>query len=294
MEGLIFEDTSELVEMVGVSFKDCPNKCRDGYFIDPYKHKRIPCSYCSSKREQVVKKGLQDKDTHKSITELLNLPNSFSGINFDADTVIPNFMLKKLEEGSVLEVKEKLRSLIQDISVGVLPITSLMFNLGSKASENNFICPYLLRAYNSGKSVVPMLSLPELCELRNNMELGIKTDELSYADLVSREVCIIVIDTGATKGSINAVKGLMQLRANKELSTIIFTNAWGYSVLELCSEDDYESKNLATLYSVKYNEKYQEEQRERKEKLGTSSAGNTLVGMDSETFKNLMSPSKTF
>lgn len=296
MEELLFEQEDKFVEMDGLSFKDCPNHCKDGYYVDPYKHKKILCPYCSDKRKEAIQYGLQDKKTNKSIEEILNLPSSFSGINFSVDTVIPNFMLKNLEEDSVVQVKEKLRSLMNDISVGVVPDYSIMFNLGDKAVENNFVCPYLLRAYNSGKSVVPMINLIELCSLRNDMENGIKpiNGELSYMDLLNREVCVIVIDTGATRYSINAVKGLMQLRANRDLSTIIFTNAWGYYIFELCSEDDYKSKNLATLYSVKYNEKYKDTQNERQKQLGTSKTNNTMIGMDSESFKNLMSPKKSF
>lgn len=296
LEEPILEQVKDVVEMDGLSFKDCPNRCRNGYYIDPYKHKKILCSYCSDKRKKTIQYGLQDKKTNKSIEEILNLPNSFSGINFSVDTVIPNFMLKNLEEDSVNEVKEKMRELMNDIAIGVVPDYSIMFNLGSKATENNFICPYLLRAYNAGKTVTPMINLLDLCRLRNDMEIGVKHSdgELSYNDLLTKEVCIIVIDTGATRNSINAVKGLMQLRANKDLSTIIITNAWGYYILELCSEDDYKAKNLATLYSVKYNEKYKETEKERTEQLGSTKSNNTMIGMDSESFRNLMSPKKSF
>ena len=62
----------------------------------------------------------------------------------------------------------------------------------------------------------------------------------------------MVIDAGATYTSLLAVKGLVQLRAQKLKPTIIFTNQWNNYVRDICSEDDYECYNLATLYSIEY------------------------------------------
>ena len=37
-----------------VSFKDCPNNCIKGYIFDPYKHKKVICTYCEEKRKSLL------------------------------------------------------------------------------------------------------------------------------------------------------------------------------------------------------------------------------------------------
>lgn len=36
-------------------FCKCPNGCIDGYYVDPYKHKKLRCEYCSSLVKEDVK-----------------------------------------------------------------------------------------------------------------------------------------------------------------------------------------------------------------------------------------------
>lgn len=239
-----------------MSFKDCPNHCVDGKIIDPYKHKRIPCPYCTEKRQKFAKGDLTDKKTGKTISELLDLPVSYTGNEFNEELVIPEFARKIMTKESVNDVLGKLRELITDISIGKLPSCSLMFNLGKKANEVNFIYPYLIKGYVSGRSLVPLVTLTDLCQLRLAFEGSTYSANLeksyNYNDLIKRDICVIVIDAGATYTSLLAVKGLLQLRAQQLKPTIIFTNQWNNYVRDMCSEDNYECYNLATLYSIEY------------------------------------------
>ena len=161
-----------------------------------------------------------------------------------------------MTESSVDNVLSKLRELITDISIGKLPSCSLMFNLGKKSNEINFIYPYLIKGYVSGRSLVPLVTLTDLCQLRLEFEGSTYSVHLdksyNYNDLINRDICIVVIDAGATYTSLLAVKGLLQLRAQKLKPTIVFTNQWNGYVRDICSEDDYECYNLATLYSIEY------------------------------------------
>lgn len=284
-----------------ISFKDCPNKCIDGRIFDPYTHKKTICKYCADKRLKFAKGDLTDSTSGKTISELLNLPTSYTGNEYNEELVIPNFARKELKSETVDLVLAKMRELMTNMSIGKLPDYSIMFNLGKKANEANFVYPYLIKGYISGRSLVPLVSLPDLCQLRLQYEgspfcIEFKKD-YTYNDLIERDVCVIVIDAGATITSLLAVKGLMQLRSQKLKSTILFTNSWNRYVRDLCSEDNYKCYNLATLYSVDYG-KTQEDGVSSDETYSTGSqmsptAQNNGYGMTSDAFRNLMTPKNT-
>ena len=232
-----------------ISFPDCPNHCSGGYMIDPYNHTKRLCSYCANKRSNVVRRDVVDKETGKTISELLKLPISFAGKEYQADTVIPTFARKCLTKESIEYVLTELRNLINKTSVGELPSYSLLFNLGKYACENNFIYPYLLRAYKAGLSVAPLLTSLELMRLRSRYESGLEDD---FGDYLDKQVCVVVLDAGANYLEVMAVKGLMQLRASKDLPTIIFTGYWQSRIRDLIGQDDYLGYNLAKLIAIEF------------------------------------------
>lgn len=279
-----------------MSFKDCPNHCVDGKIVDPYSHKRVLCRYCAEKREKFAKNDTTDKATGKTISELLNLPVSYTGNEFKEELVLPEFARKTMVKESIDTVLSKLKELMTDISIGNLPSHSVMFNLGKKANEVNFIYPYLIRGYVSGKSLVPLVTLTDLCQLRLAFEgstYSVNLDKnYNYNDLINRDICIVVIDAGATYTSLLAVKGLLQLRAQQLKPTIIFTNQWNNYVRDMCSEDNYNCYNLATLYSIEYTNTTKDDgvnstvnQVDNQMSPTTQSRG---FGMSSDTLRNLM------
>ena len=235
-----------------VSFPECPNHCVGGYMFDPYTHRKKICGYCAEKRSHVVRRDIVDKNSGKTVAELLKLPLSFAGKEYQADTVIPTFARKYIDDDSLERVLVELRNLINKVSVGALPEHSIMFNLGKYACENNFIYPFLLRVYKAGLSVAPMLTSIELMQMRSLYESGLDSD---FGDYLDKQVCVVVIDAGANYKEVMAVKGLMQLRANRELPTIIFTGYWQRFVWDLIADDEYTGYNLAKLISVNYIDK---------------------------------------
>ena len=281
-----------------ISFKDCPNKCIDGKIFDPYTHKKTLCPYCADKRMRFARGDLKDSGTGKTISEMLNLPTSYTGNEYEEDLVIPQFARKELKDDSVSLVLTKMRELMTGMSIGKLPECSIMFNLGKKANEANFVYPYLIKGYVAGRTLVPLVSLPDLCQLRLQYEgspfsVGIHKG-YNYNDLIERDVCVIVIDAGATNVSLLAVKGLMQLRSQKLKPTILFTNSWNKYVRDLCSEDNYKCFNLATLYSVEYGKTMQDNaEAVLDEKVSSNTVGTDLNSsheMSSVDFNKLMTP----
>ena len=235
-----------------VSFKDCPNQCVDGFIVDPYIHKKLVCPYCEEKRKELVfQRGTAE---NADISKLLNIDKSFIGITFDADSVIPNYAKKVITPASLTRVTEAMEDLLAKASVGELPEYSILFNFGAKCNEMNFLYPLLTRYYLAGVSLTPLLSCIDIALLRNSIDnqyMGYEDPtELTYMDLIKRDLCVINIDAGATKSNIGAVKGLMQLRARQRKPTIIVTNVWGTNIKALYGDIDDYSYHIARLHTI--------------------------------------------
>lgn len=286
MKEPIFKSEEKMVTARGtmLSFDGCPNKCIDGFYIDPYKHKKRKCLYCEDKRKQLVKEEIALTD-EATIREQLNIGASFVGYGTNSiDSVIPEFAAKVMEPASVSEVLTKMRELVEKVSVGEMPSYSIMFNLGKKAFEMNFIYPYMMRAYMSGLTVCPLIDELDLSVLRNEYEAGISA---TYTDYLKRDICVVVISAGATNKAVGVVKGLMQQRAYKDKPTLIVTNFYGSAIYDMCTEDDVHCNNLATPYSITYLKKFLDNEQKREETLGNKRQV-SQVGLSTKDFNSLM------
>lgn len=238
MSEKLFETNQGVVKTSNsiLSFEDCPNKCRDGYYIDPYKHKRVKCTYCENKRKQLAQSKVQ-LDGDKSIQTLLNIPNMLSGYgSLQFATIIP----VDSQYFSFEEPINYMQSLFEKASSGDCSEESLLFNLGKVSCVRNFINPYLMRAYIGGATVSPYITARDVFNLiRKEAGLLATNDEvvtdyiddyivsnLKYNDLLTSDICVVHITTGSLYTQVRAVKGLMQMRASNNKSTIIFTDAW--------------------------------------------------------------------
>lgn len=238
MSEKLFESNQGVVKTSNsiLSFEDCPNKCIDGYYIDPYKHKRVKCTYCENKRKQLAQSKVQ-LDGDKSIQTLLNIPNMLSGYgSLQFATIIPI----DSQYFSFDEPINYMQSLFEKASSGDCSEESLLFNLGKVSCVRNFINPYLMRAYIGGATVSPYITARDIFNLiRKEAGLlaisdGVVTDyiddyivsNLKYNDLLTSDICVVHITTGSLYTQVRAVKGLMQMRASNNKSTIIFTDAW--------------------------------------------------------------------
>lgn len=238
MSEKLFESNQGVVKTSNsiLSFSDCPNKCIDGYYIDPYKHKRVKCTYCENKRKQLAQSKVQ-LEGDNSIQTLLNIPNMLSGYgSLQFATIIP----VDSQYFSFEEPINYMQSLFEKASSGDCSEESLLFNLGKVSCVRNFINPYLMRAYIGGATVSPYITARDVFNLiRKEAGLlalndGVVTDyiddyivsNLKYNDLLTSDICVVHITTGSLYTQVRAVKGLMQMRASNNKSTIIFTDAW--------------------------------------------------------------------
>lgn len=223
----------------------CPNGCIDGYYIDPYTHKRVICTHCLEKRRKEA--------NTTELTEKLNLPPSLCGGNFTPDAIISDSQKKNMDLQSVEEVLNKCKELIRDVSIGEVPDESILFNFGSRCKENNFIAPFMRKAYSGGISLTRVLTPLDIVKSRRVYSTGIEDDTVEdYEDILSKQVCMIIIDAGTSYDEVLAIKGVVQLRGMRNLPTIMVTHVWNKYVSQLYNEDSDKSYSLATLYSIKY------------------------------------------
>lgn len=246
--------------LIRVSFPNCPYKCSNGVLFNPYNSVTTPCPYCEEKRKEKIQNTQQEED-EKSIYEVLRITQQFTGSDYNFKRVIPDYAVKYVTEESLETVEKFLNEFMLAIGIGEYPEHSIMFNLGKKANAESVIIPYMLKAYENGLKVAPLLDTVSLCKMRHDLEeygynFAFSAEwGSSFNDYVNADICIVQIDTGVTQNGIDNVKGLMQLRATKNKPTYVFTNAWGSRIMDLCSEDEIKVKNLAYLVSVEYIKK---------------------------------------
>lgn len=291
------------------SFKDCPFKCVDGYYVNPYQHKRVKCPYCADKRKQLANETIQLEGTDTT-KKMLNLPDSFVGYgSFEMSTIIPDSQSKFLKPESVEEVSKVLSDLLNQASIGVASEDSLLVNLGLNAYPTNFIYSYLMRSYISGMTVSPFLTARDVFLLLDYETNSITDDVLDlgsnisvrYKDLLKTDVCVIHITTGANYSHVRAVKGLMQMRAHNNKSTLVFTDAWWFNnsssterylrfSLESLYSEDVQSKAVAKLVKVSYKQGGSNASENGEEVPKGVKPTSSTVGMSKNQLNNLLSP----
>lgn len=225
-----------------MSFDGCPNRCRDGFYIDPYRHKRVRCDYCYDLRKRFVKSAVA-VDGDKTISKALRLEASFLGYgSFDQDSIWPKERLNRLDRSSVSFVQFILKRMIEQVSLGVAIGSSILLNFGEKAHSQNFISPFLVRSYISGLSTSPMLTGRDLVCMREYesgvLGSGLVKDyaDLSYSEATRTDTCLVYLDAGSDSSAVMAAKGLMQLRAWSGKSTVILTDYYGKDIFNMCED----------------------------------------------------------
>lgn len=260
---------------------NCPNKCVDGYYFDPYNHKRVLCQYCAEKRKKDV------REEPENIVELLNLPKTYTGYGiFDRDSVIRPSQRKQMSDTSVDRLLNKMQELVEDIAVGVVPDKSILLNAGRNPVYNSFVCAYLVKGYMAGVAVYRYITAYDIyCYRRNNRD----TDRDEYEKILNADVLLVYLDAGLTYEELNTVAGVVQLRARFGKPTIMVTAHWSRILDRICSEDG--DLELAELYSVEYLKNTDDSVLS----VGTNNKGKkeAVFGVTKEEFQAMFSPKST-
>lgn len=246
MDDKIFKSQEKVSVSDGMlSFDGCPNRCRHGYYVDPYKHKRVRCDHCFELRKQLVQERVQ-LSSGTSIAKELRLPESFTGYcNFEFDSLWTKAERDRLEPQSVDFVEQVMKALMERVSLGEPVNSSILLNLGRKAHTQQFIAPFLVRSYISGLTTVPFLSSLDVLRLRRaqseEMPEGWRAKYwgIKYEDILNYDTCLVYVDAGAgsdKEHELMAVKGLVQLRAWNGKSTIILTDYFSLRMFEIVED----------------------------------------------------------
>lgn len=241
----IFEQNAPLKASEDLmSFEGCPNQCRHGFYVDPYRHKRVRCEYCFDLRKKLARNAVSVGDD-RAVGKLLHLDPSFMGYgNFESGSLWTKYALRALEPGSVKFVGFVMQRLIEQVSLGEPLGASIVLNLGKNARSQNFIAPFLVRSYISGLSTAPLVTGLDVSKLRAK-ELGALPDGhlkkyagLWYSDILETDTCLVYLDADSGVAGIKAAKGLMQLRALQARSTVVLTDAYEKELHDMCTDHD--------------------------------------------------------
>lgn len=237
-------------------FTKCPYNCSNGKVFNVALKRLEPCPHCMQIREEEIKLNqTQDKNEDTiSLCEKFNLRRSLVGLNFDMDMLIPDFLKKFIVPSSYNEVSTLLNTMLGDISIRENLTNSLILNLGTRVNYDLYAYHYIMRAYKAGMSVVPYISARELYTLRQRANDYVDNDKLEYNyDAYTRsDVCIIFMDSGITTQEIKGVHGLMLLRSQRDLPTLVFMTAKHWSINLMLNRGTNNDKSSAKLVTLRY------------------------------------------
>lgn len=247
-----------MIQELTVYDKDCPYHCSKGILFHPRTHQHIRCPHCSQLRQEAVYNV--DTQTNKdSIESKLGLHERLVGKTEYSFESLFRSGTCFMESESLNEVKGYLDSLISELSVGELPKYSMLFNLGARVYEENFVNPILIRAYLSGIDTAPLQTVNSISKMRRSVESQeYSNDELvsAYEKCLEASLCVVVLDEGITKGGINAVSGFVAQRGRLHKPTILLTLSVDSEILfNFATSEGYYDYSVPRLISVKYKKR---------------------------------------
>ena len=242
-----------------MSNTDCPYNCNNGKVFNVAIKQFVTCPHCGEIRAKEVSEDKVFDLVDVSLSDKLHLRKPVTGLNFSMSCVIPEYARRELDLSSVDEVEKILQNLTNSAVLGEIPHESYLINLGSKANIDAFVYQYVMKSYKAGVSVAPFVTAFDILRIRaedERTEFVAEESEddgrIHLVDLIKPELCIVLIDTGATQREVDAVRGLMQLRARDNLPTIVFTLYWQRRLSHMCHDSDEALYRLAKLVTVKY------------------------------------------
>ena len=207
---------------------NCPYNCGTDYRVyDPRLGKMLPCPYCSKRVADAVDRNL-DAETGETLSEQLGIPD----VRYSWERIIPKVSREHLDKEKAEDTREAYEALLVTLGEpGKRLDRSYVFGLTEKGEIVNAAAPLLYAAARAGRSVAKLTTATEY----NTMLLRNSLDELD--ELQNKDITVMVVDHGATKEAILAVKGLLEIRAIKGKPTILVSSSPMNALSTLCSFD---------------------------------------------------------
>lgn len=263
--------------------------CMNGRVMNTVLGRFEPCPFCKEKRKEEVRTGVVTDSTtgeERNLCELLHLRKSMIGLAYSFEALVPDAKAGYFTKESMRKADEALQDLVSKATIGEAPSDSYLFSLGYRANIGLFAYQYMMRAYKAGLTVAPFVTGADVLRMRTSETYGRlhmkleymekQDDTATFSDLVDRDICVILFDSGCTFAEFQEVAGLMQLRARYDRPTILFTLSSFKQIQMLVQdgEDGYERYALAKHVALEYRKpEYEQQQRD----LTDSSAGATMT-----------------
>lgn len=243
--------------LVNVTDEKCPYGCVNGVIFHPRKHRSSACPHCSQVRKDIVynNSGFKSEET---IEKKLGIQERLVGKSEYSFDSIFRINMDRFESASVSYVKGELDKLISDLSLGDLPKYSILFNLGDRVYEENFVNPILIRAYLAGINVTPLLSVYEISTLRRAVESQdyVNADDCNkYSEYLNADLSVVTLDEGITKSGVDLVKGFVFARGRLRKPTVILTHSSLSDILCRWGLEEGYDYSVPRCIQVKYKKK---------------------------------------
>ena len=237
----------------------CPYNCVNGVIFHPRRHVETQCPHCAEMRKSKVYSISASQVDDESIEKKLGIQERVCGKADYSFEALFREGIDKFEPASVTAVKEELDRLVSNLSLNELPSYSMMFNLGSRVFEENFVNPLLVRGYLAGLNVAPLLTVHKIAELRyksESQDYSISDARDAYSALLEADLCVVALDEGITRSGIDLVKGFVYARGREHKPSVLLTHS---SVKELfmnfATEDTDFDYCVPKLVQVRYKKK---------------------------------------
>lgn len=259
-----------MIQKLEVYDANCPHHCTKGILFHPRTHQMVRCPHCAKLRQEAVY-SMDAQCDGGSIESKLGLQERVVGKTEYSFESIFRRGTSLLESDSLSDVKEQLDSLISGLSLGELPKYSMLFNLGARVYEENFVNPILIRAYLGGIDTAPLQTVYSIAKMRRSAESQNYSDDKEISDYercLEASLCVVVLDEGITRYGIDSVEGFVAQRGRVHKPTILLTLSTDSEILYnfATSEGDYDY-STPKLVTVRYKKQgsYAEEKAKKVE-----------------------------
>lgn len=194
-------------------YAGCKYNCdRNNMVYDRARGKKVPCPHCSKIAENHYN-APNSPETKLEFDEL-----GITDPIYTWSKVVSVQTLRRLEPESIDEVENEVNQILDVVRTSNEGFKeSICVGITEKGKPEHIAMPILAFGLKAGKTVGKLITASEynIALIKNNLD--------TLEAMWKSTVVPIIIDYGTTKESIMAVKGLMEIRALKGLSTILIT-----------------------------------------------------------------------
>ena len=214
--------------------KLCSNsKCMNGHIFDELESKFVPCPWCLEEKEKQLVEGVEDNGKRVSLAEKLGFKRQFLSVELDPIKLFGRYTFNQLDKDVLKPMVDNIQSVISTVSKGRVPVTSLLYYLGSKADFEMLGFTLLAGAYKGGLTVGSLVTPMKIRELR--------TKVIEYRDYISYDLVVLVFSPSILD-DMAVVEDFLRDRALNGKPTIcIVTSGFGINgaIQRLCGYEDY-------------------------------------------------------